>query len=243
MGSVDGFVNLTFQGEAFQTSVQKNTYSPVWGETFTVQVARIQDAGELELALWDWNATTADKFVAQVRISAPEMVAILRGTPGKKILRREELLDKESQVVVGRDGQPAEIFLSLRPFVRITSTESFRRGLECAELSLTKDKLDKQKGVAETHGERCDVSHLVCVRERPSVQCHVTHDSPSYFAICILFLDLSTKCRDMYASEGRRILRLSSASSYLIRDVSNITRRKPTCRRTSHLSVRCLAMD
>ena len=37
-GSVDGFVACSFEGQEMKTKVEKNSFTPLWDETFTVQV-------------------------------------------------------------------------------------------------------------------------------------------------------------------------------------------------------------
>ena len=125
-GSVDGFVTGTFQKKAFKTQVKQNTFSPVWDETFTVQVAKVKEAGEFCLELFDWNTTQGDQLVGRANLDQAEMVKIMQGASGKKVTREIPLVDKKSSALKGHDKQPAHITVKFRPFLRLTRTESFR---------------------------------------------------------------------------------------------------------------------
>ena len=114
---VDAYVECALEGQTYKTRVIKNSFLPEWQESVTVQVGKVAQVGELELSLFDWNATQNDKLVGNVTLSTGQMLALLRGKSGKTIDRTLPLT-LEGAPVVGHDGQNAQIVIRLRPFIR-----------------------------------------------------------------------------------------------------------------------------
>ena len=69
-GSCDGLVQLSFEDQSLamqpqvhRTDCQKDSFSPEWNQTFTVEVPRVHQAGDLTLNLFDWNMTGGEELV------------------------------------------------------------------------------------------------------------------------------------------------------------------------------------
>jgi len=132
-GSCDGLVQLSFQDESLalpnqtmRTECVKNSFNPTFDETFTFQVPRVHQSGELTISLFDWNMTGGEELVGKVTLKSSQITQLLCGQRGKTVKLTLTLQNELGGSVVGHDKQNASIEVRVRPFVRFMGTRAYR---------------------------------------------------------------------------------------------------------------------
>ena len=113
-GSIDPFCEVSLGGSSFKTSVKKGTYSPDWGESFVFTMLEGVNTGlPLNITLFDWDLVGENDRVGGAVVPAER----IRDAMAKETGWSEEgswAVLRDSQPVVGRDKQAAELQIRLR---------------------------------------------------------------------------------------------------------------------------------
>ena len=132
-GSCDGLVQVSFEDQSLALPTQvvrtkpiKNSFDPVFEETFTIQVPRVHKAGALTVNVFDWNITGNEDLVGQATISEEQVRKLLCGQQGRTSKLILSLQNDLGAAIKGHDKQNAQVELHVRPFIRFIGTRPYR---------------------------------------------------------------------------------------------------------------------
>jgi Ca2+-dependent lipid-binding protein len=114
-GSIDAYAMIALEGLDFRSTTIKGSYNPKWNETFTLNIAAVENgcSSELAVTVYDWDMLSKSDEVGGFTIPASRMSELVRAKAGWEGQETFTLYN-EGKMVVGQDKQASQVTLRVR---------------------------------------------------------------------------------------------------------------------------------